>query len=53
MTVAMAPRMPAVFLALEKRQQVRIDLVRLRRGHPMREILVGFQGSVLQQLSMP
>ena len=34
-------------LALEECQQVGIDGVRLRSGHAVREVFVGFQGSVL------
>jgi len=37
-------------LAFEKRQQVGIDRVRLRSGHAVREVLVRFEGSVLQRL---
>src|SRR6267154_103176 len=40
----------AISLELEERQQVGIDRVRFRSGHAMREVLVGFQGPVLQQL---
>ena len=39
-----------ISLALEERQQIGIDRLRLRSGHAVREILVGFQSSVLQQL---
>src|ERR1039458_2560027 len=37
-------------LALEERQQVGIDRVRLRSRHAVRKVPVGFQDSVLQQL---
>ena len=36
-----------ISLALQERQKIRIDLVRVRRGHAMREVLVRYQGSVL------
>ncbi len=38
-------------LAFDERQQVGIDGVRFRSGHAVREALVGFHGSVLQQLT--
>src|SRR6185369_1354555 len=37
-------------LALKERQQVGVDGVGLRGGHAVREVFVGFQSSVLQQL---